>query len=161
MFEKDVATEIITKSPLSIEREGEQKEIVPEEGTNGNTREPASTTELQAQEHRDVKEIAAAIISRKETIVRSFLEIGNLLLDAKEQLTKHGGWMNWLDNEVNIGRTLYAVGEGLCKFDIGDEFGNDESSCIAGPARGSAGNIYQRTTRGKWTTENRQQYVRP
>lgn len=49
-----------------------------------------------------MKEIANAIISRKETIVQSFLEIGNLLIEAKEQLTKHGQWMKWLDIEVNI-----------------------------------------------------------
>ena len=102
MLEKDTATEIVTASSPSMEKEGLQEEKILEEDSNGNTQESASAAELQAQEHRDVKEIAAAIISRKETIVQSFLEIGNLLIEAKGQLTKHGGWMNWLDDEVGI-----------------------------------------------------------
>lgn len=102
MLEKDTATEIVTTSSPSMEKEGLQEEKILEEDSNGNTQESSSAAELQAQEHRDVKEIAAAIISRKGTIVQSFLEIGNLLIEAKEQLTKHGQWMKWLDNEVNI-----------------------------------------------------------
>lgn len=102
MLEKDTATEIVTTSSPSTEKEGLQKEMILEEGTNGSTQESASTAKLQAQEHRDVKEIAADILARKEAIVHSFLEIGNLLIEAKGQLTKHGGWMNWLDNEVGI-----------------------------------------------------------
>lgn len=102
MLEKDTATEIVTTSSPSMEKEGLQEEKILEVDSNGNTQESSSAAELQAQEHRDVKEIAAAIISRKGTIVQSFLEIGNLLIEAKEQLTKHGQWMKWLDNEVNI-----------------------------------------------------------
>lgn len=102
MFEKDAATEIITKSPPSIEGEGLQEEIVPEEGADGSTQEPTGTTKLRAQGHRDIKEITDDILSRKRAIVQSFLEIGNLLIEAKEQLTKHGGWLKWLDDEVDI-----------------------------------------------------------
>lgn len=98
MFEKDAATEIITKSPPSIEGEGLQEEIVPEEGADRSTQVPAGTTKLRAQGHRDIKEIADDILSRKGAIVQSFLEIGNLLIE----LTKHGGWLKWLDDEVDI-----------------------------------------------------------
>ena len=79
MLEEDTATEIVTTSSPSMEKEGLQEEMILEEGSNGNTQESASAVELQAQAHRDVKEIAAAIISRKETIVQSFLEIAAVL----------------------------------------------------------------------------------
>ena len=102
MLEKNANTEIITESLAPLEGPELQKEIIPEKGPNGSTQEPASTPIPQSQEHRDIKEITADILSRKGTIVQSFLEIGNLLIEAKEQLTKHGGWMNWLDDEVDI-----------------------------------------------------------
>lgn len=102
MLETKANTEINPQFPFPVEQEEPREETTSAEVPVESTQKPASVTELQAQGHRDVKEIAAAILSRKGTIVQSFLEIGNLLIEAKGQLTKHGGWMNWLDNEVNI-----------------------------------------------------------
>lgn len=102
MLETKVNTEINSQFLLPVEQEEPREETTSAEVPDESTQKPTSVTELQAQEYHGVKEIAAAIISRKETIVQSFLEIGNLLIEAKEQLTKHGGWMNWLDDEVDI-----------------------------------------------------------
>lgn len=102
MLEKNANIEIITESLAHLEGPELQEEIIPAKGSNGSAQEPTSIPIPQSQEHRDIKEITADILSRKGTIVQSFLEIGNLLIEAKEQLTKHGGWMNWLDDEVDI-----------------------------------------------------------
>lgn len=55
---------------------------------------------------RDIKEIADDILSRKGRIVHSFIEIGKLLIEAKEQLTKHGEWLNWLSTSVDISERM-------------------------------------------------------
>ncbi len=102
MLETKANTETNPKFPSPVEQEEPREETNSAEVLDESIQEPTNTTELRAQGHRDVKEIANAIISRKETIVQSFLEIGNLLIEAKEQLTKHGQWMKWLDIEVNI-----------------------------------------------------------
>lgn len=102
MLETKANTETNPQFPFPVEQEEPREETNSAEVLDESIQEPTNTTELRAQGHRSVKEIANAIISRKGTIVQSFLGIGNLLIEAKEQLTKHGQWMKWLDIEVNI-----------------------------------------------------------
>ena len=52
---------------------------------------------------RSVEEIAQDILKRKEQVERSFLEIGSLLIEARNQLKKHQGrWLVWLAENVDI-----------------------------------------------------------
>jgi len=46
---------------------------------------------------RTLPEIEASLRLHKENVVRGFLGIGQDLLDAKAQLGKRGGWMEWLE----------------------------------------------------------------
>lgn len=51
---------------------------------------------------RSTDEIAKSILARKRRIVKDFWEIGQLLIEAKNQLVSHGEWENWLITVVHM-----------------------------------------------------------
>lgn len=51
---------------------------------------------------RSIEELTNVVLSRKEQIAYSYIEIGKALIEAKEQLIKHGGWLKWLSDVVDI-----------------------------------------------------------
>lgn len=53
-----------------------------------------------------IEEITAKILQHKRQVVQSFLEIGNLLIEAKKHLTKHGHWLAWLSTSVDISERM-------------------------------------------------------
>lgn len=64
-----------------------------------------ATGELSVQ--RNIEEITTEIIRHKSQIVQSFLEIGRLLIEAKEQLANgHGHWLKWLSTSVDISERM-------------------------------------------------------
>ena len=58
--------------------------------------------EILPPDQRNLEDIAAAIRLAKAAAAQSILEIGNLLIEAKAQLTRHGQWRDWLANVVSI-----------------------------------------------------------
>lgn len=52
---------------------------------------------------RSIEEITTDILHQKSQLVHSYIEIGRLLIEAKEQLENgHGHWLKWLSTEVDI-----------------------------------------------------------
>lgn len=62
--------------------------------------------EIFVSGQRDLNEIAADIVSQKDRAAQSFIEIGKLLVEAKEQLTRHGQWLQWLSDCVDISERM-------------------------------------------------------
>ena len=57
--------------------------------------------------HRDIEEITADILHQKSQIVHSYIEVGRLLIEAKEQLENgHGSWLKWLSERVDISERM-------------------------------------------------------
>ena len=52
-------------------------------------------------QQRNVEDIASEILSHKNSIQNSYLQVGWLLLEAKDKL-RHGEWLRWLRNNVEI-----------------------------------------------------------
>lgn len=69
---------------------------------SANTPELPTTAELRASNQRSIEEIADMILQQKGQIVQSFIEIGELLIEAKKQLVRHGQWRQWLIYNVDI-----------------------------------------------------------
>lgn len=63
-------------------------------------------SELSMQTQRDLTDITNDILSHKGNVVQSFIEIGRLLIEAKEQLTRHGQWLDWLSTSVDISERM-------------------------------------------------------
>lgn len=67
---------------------------------------PESTQETPTADttasQRSIEELTNVILSEKGQIAYSFIEIGNALIEAKEQLIKHGRWLKWLSDVVDI-----------------------------------------------------------
>lgn len=61
----------------------------------------SSTTENSSDSH-DLEEIEAAIKRYQATCNQSYIAIGRLLLEAKGKFGKHGEWLEWLRNHVDI-----------------------------------------------------------
>lgn len=77
-----------------------EEEIMREEESN----ECAGLEELgrdEAAVSRDIREITDNIKFFKKTVTISFLQIGQLLIEAKGKL-KHGEWLPWLRDEVDF-----------------------------------------------------------
>lgn len=77
--------------------------------TNSNhqtiTQELSATANLSSDQ-QVIEEITAKILQHKGQVVQSFLEIGNLLIEAKKHLTKHGHWLAWLSTSVDISERM-------------------------------------------------------
>ena len=58
-------------------------------------------TETGTPHQRSVDEITTEILRFKGQTEQSFLEIGGLLCEAKSRL-KHGQWLNWLEEKVEV-----------------------------------------------------------
>lgn len=52
------------------------------------------------------EEITTEIIKKKSNVVKSFVEIGFILIEAKEQLVRHGQWLSWLAYNVDISERM-------------------------------------------------------
>lgn len=65
-----------------------------------------SQADLLTTGQRNLEEIAADIQSQKGRVAQSFIEIGRLLNEAKQQLTKHGKWLAWLSASVDISERM-------------------------------------------------------
>lgn len=53
-----------------------------------------------------IEEITTEIIKKKSNVVKTFVEIGFLLIEAKEQLVRHGQWLSWLAYNVDISERM-------------------------------------------------------
>lgn len=53
-----------------------------------------------------ITEITTEIIRKKGSLVKTFIEIGYLLIEAKEQLVRHGQWLSWLVYNVDISERM-------------------------------------------------------
>lgn len=53
-----------------------------------------------------IEEITTEIIKKKSNVVKSFVEIGFILIEAKEQLVRHGQWLSWLAYNVDISERM-------------------------------------------------------
>ena len=93
MDQKDVNAQSITPHPPDTEISQAAPAPVSIQET------PTVTTSTSP---RSVEELAEVILSRKGQITDSFIEIGDALIEAKEQLIKHGGWLKWLSDVVDI-----------------------------------------------------------
>lgn len=63
---------------------------------------PNAQVEILPPDQRDLEDIADDIISAKAAAAQSILEIGNLLIEAKAKLPRHGQWLDWLSDRVDI-----------------------------------------------------------
>ena len=63
---------------------------------------PNAQVEMLKSDQRSLEDIAAAILLAKAAAAQSILEIGNLLIQAKKQLTEYGQWLDWLAVSVNF-----------------------------------------------------------
>jgi len=71
-----------------------------------------NTGEAQEMAHelskqRSIEEITKDILQQKSRLVHSYIEIGRLLIEAKEQLENgHGSWLKWLSDSVDISERM-------------------------------------------------------
>lgn len=62
---------------------------------------------INSSSQRTIVEITAEIIHHKCEIAKSFIEIGWLLIEAKERLSGgHGHWLKWLSESVDISERM-------------------------------------------------------
>ncbi len=73
---------------------------------SANKPELPATAELQASNQRSIEEIADMILQQKGQVVQSFIKIGFLLIEAKQQLVRHGQWRQWLIYHVDISERM-------------------------------------------------------
>ena len=66
---------------------------------------------------QDLDEIKDKIISLQNDVEKSYLEIGRLLLKAKEINGKHGEWLGWVqENEAPVQGLTFTQAYLLCKM---------------------------------------------
>lgn len=71
------------------------------------TNQELKNTTDKASAQLNIEEITTEIIRQKGYIVQSFIEIGRLLIEAKEQLKNgHGHWLKWLSTSVDISERM-------------------------------------------------------
>ena len=56
----------------------------------------------ETEQLHDISALAAEIRLLKGQTMQSILQIGTLLIEAKEQLIRRGQWINWLKYDVDI-----------------------------------------------------------
>lgn len=82
---------------------------------NGQTQPSESGTNQQ----RDLDAIKKEIDQHQENYAQSFLEIGKLLIEAKKSFGKHGDWLNWLKENVDI-----SISKAQRLMRVADKFAN-------------------------------------
>lgn len=98
---ENVATEATVDTPLTpvarVSVQSLDAEAVPTEGMAVD-----KVGQLTEEQENDLAGIASNISILQDSYTRSFLEIGNLLIDAKKIHGRHGYWQKWVENELDL-----------------------------------------------------------
>lgn len=97
---KDLTTDNFHKKSVSSEDAIIQPILPTDISTPDNNSELNKVTNIVISK-RNIDEITVDILHHKVQAVKSYIAIGNLLIEAKS-LIYHGGWLKWLSFSVDI-----------------------------------------------------------